>query len=156
MSLFDRFKKHEKKHAAPAKREVKQASPAQNQKAKAPVTLTVRQEQEAAQKASGTKVKKYATGVVAQRILLKPIVSEKSARLHTFRHYVFKVSPNANKISVKKAIYEAYHEEPASVRIIRMQGKRVVRGSVRGQRSSYKKAIVMMPKGVTLPIYEGV
>lgn len=146
MSLFDRFKKHEKKHAAPA----------QKQKEKAPAVLTVRQEQEAAQKASGVKVKKYTTGIVAHRILLKPIVSEKSARLHAYRQYVFKVSPNANKISVKKAIYEAYHEEPASVRIIRVQGKRVVRGTVRGQRSSYKKAIVMMPKGVTLPIYEGV
>ncbi|MBI4090607.1 MAG: 50S ribosomal protein L23 [Candidatus Komeilibacteria bacterium] len=145
MSLFDRFKK-EKKHAAPAHK----------QKEKEPATLTVRQEQEAARKVSVTKLKKFATGIVAQRILLKPIVSEKSAHLHTLRQYVFKVSPQANKISVKKAIYEAYHEEPASVRIIRVQGKRVVRGTVRGQRSSYKKAIVMMPKGVTLPIYEGV
>lgn len=156
MSLFDRFKKHEKKHAAPANRDSRQVTPAQKQKEKAPAVLTVRQEQEAAQKTSGAKVKKYTTGIVAHHILLKPIVSEKSARLHTFRQYVFKVSPNANKVSVKKAIYEAYHEEPSSVRIIRVQGKHVVRGKVRGQRSSYKKAIVMMPKGVTLPIYEGV
>lgn len=146
MSLFDRFKKHEKKHAAPAN----------EQKAKKAQTLTVREEQEAAQKASGKKIKKYRTGVVALKILLKPIVSEKSAHLHTLRQYVFKVAPEVNKIQVKKAIYETYHEEPASVRIVTMQGKRVTRGTVRGRRSSYKKAIVMMPKGVTLPIYEGV
>ena len=60
------------------------------------------------------------------------------------------------KVQIKKAIEELYKAKPIRVRIINVSGKFVTRGKVSGRTSAYKKAIVVMPKGVKLPVYEGV
>lgn len=149
MSILDRFKKKEEKKAL-QERGLKSAP------------KTVREEREEAeaqksQKKTAVAAKVVATGgTYGHAILLKPVVSEKSAHLHGFNQYVFKVAMTANKVSIKKAIKETYNAEPATVRIIKMQGKTVMRGRTKGFTNSYKKAIITMPKGVTLPIYEGV
>lgn len=92
----------------------------------------------------------------AARVLLAPVISEKSAELHSLNQYVFKVSISANKVQIKKAIEEIYKAKPVRIRIINVSGKYVTRGKVSGRTSDYKKAIVVMPKGVKLPVYEGV
>ncbi len=151
MSFLDRFKKQEEKKNAGTQRKVVPAAP-----------KTIREEREAAEvvktEKRGPAAAKVSTtgGVYAHSVLLKPIVSEKSAHLHAFNQYVFKVSPLANKVSVKKAIKETYNADPLEVRIVRMRGKMIMSGRTKGVRNAYKKAIVRMPKGVTLPIYEGV
>ncbi len=150
MSFLDRFKKQEEKKNAGTQRKVQ------------PAQKTVREEREAAevvktQKKGAVAATVSATGgMYAHSVLLKPIVSEKTAHLHAFNQYVFKVAPNANKVSVKKAIKETYNADPLEVRIVKVQGKVVMRGREKGYRNSYKKAFIRMPKGVTLPIYEGV
>src|SRR3989344_5263718 len=88
----------------------------------------------------------------AHRVLLKPVISEKSAMLHSYNQYVFMVHPDANKIQIKQAVREIYKSMPLDVRIIVMEGKKVTRGTVRGQRRAFKKAVVTMPKGVVLPL----
>ena len=150
MRFFDRFKTEKKgSDRAPKKAVATKASVEHREK-------TVREElaEHAAKKPAAIKV--AGTSSIAHRILLKPIVSEKSTLLHSKNQYVFKVAPSANKIEIKKAIQEAFHSMPTDVRIIRVQGKEVRRGTQKGRRASYKKAIVKMPAGVTLPIYEGV
>lgn len=92
----------------------------------------------------------------AHNILLRPVVSEKSTHLHSFNQYVFKVNPRASKNQIAQAMFDTYNARPESVHIIRVAGKKITRGKVKGQRAAYKKAVVKMPKGVTLPIYEGV
>lgn len=94
-------------------------------------------------------------GEYAHRVLLRPIISEKTAHLSVMNQYVFEIAHSANKVMVKRAIRELYDAAPTRVRIITMGGKRVVRGRVTGTTSSYKKAIVTMPKGVSLPVYQG-
>jgi large subunit ribosomal protein L23 len=93
---------------------------------------------------------------MAYRVLVRPMVTEKAANLGTHNQYVFQVALNANKISVAKAIKEVYGISPVAVNIIKMKGKKVSRGQIRGQRSDFKKAIVSLPKGQTINIYEGV
>lgn len=90
------------------------------------------------------------------RLLVKPLVTEKATALATENKYVFVVAKTANKISVAKAIQAVYGIKPVDVNIVNMKGKRVARGRIRGQRKDWKKAIVTLAKGDTIAIYEGV
>lgn len=89
-------------------------------------------------------------------VLIKPVVTEKAATLNQLNQYVFMVANKANKIDVAKAVTIFYGIEPIAVNIIRVMGKKVARGKVKGQRSDWKKAIVTLPAGKTIQIYEGV
>lgn len=93
----------------------------------------------------------------AHEVLIRPIISERSADLHSrLNQYVFEVHRKANKIEIKKAIKEMYDVDPISIRIVTVPGKPVTRGQVRGRTNAYKKAIIAVPKGTELPVYEGV
>lgn len=93
---------------------------------------------------------------LAYRLLIKPLVTEKATNLSAHNQYVFEVEKGANKIEVAKAIESVYGIKPESVNMVNMKGKRVQRGRVAGKRSDWKKAIVTLPKGQTIQIYEGV
>lgn len=99
------------------------------------------------------KVKKYGN---AYRILVKPLVTEKAANLGTENKYVFAVSSKANKIEIAKAINEVYGIKPVAVNIIKMQGKKTRYGRVAGRTKDWKKAVVTLPEGESIKVYEGV
>lgn len=92
----------------------------------------------------------------AYKILIKPLVTEKAASLNVEGKYVFEVSTEANKIEVAKAVSEVYGIKPLDVNIVSVKGKRVRRGRIAGKRKDWKKAIVTLPKGKSINIYEGV
>ena len=89
-------------------------------------------------------------------VLIKPVVTEKAAAVNQLNQYIFQVAKKANKIDIAKAITAFYGIEPVAVNIMNMPGKRVTRGRVKGQRCDWKKAIVTLPAGKTIEIYEGV
>lgn len=165
MSLFDKFKKNQedKKVPKPAdsvveKKEVpkpKTAKPAPVKKEK-PVKKEITKKKEGKTVKKETAKKGPAESKYAHKALLKPIISEKSALLNSSQQYVFMVSKRTNKVEIKRAIKEVYNVEPVAVKIINVRGKKVRRGKISGTTKDYKKAIVQMPKGVELPIYEGV
>lgn len=93
---------------------------------------------------------------LSARTLVKPLVTEKAANLSATGKYVFTVAIKANKIEVAKAISDTYGVEVEAVNIIRMKGKSVSRGKIKGSRSDFKKAIVTLKKGQSIQIYEGV
>jgi len=92
----------------------------------------------------------------AYRILIKPLITEKAAILNTESKYVFSVAINANKIEIADAVEEVYGIKPIAVNIIKVNGKKVRYGRTFGQRKDWKKAIVALPKGKSINIYEGV
>lgn len=92
----------------------------------------------------------------AQRILIKPLVTEKAADLSSFSQYVFAVDSKANKIEVKKAIRAIYNVEPVKVNIVNISGKKVRYGRVAGKTKNWKKAVVTLKPGDKIEIYEGV
>lgn len=92
----------------------------------------------------------------AYRVLVKPIITEKGTGLASIAKYVFAVELSANKIEVAKAIEELYGVSPEKVNIIRMEGKTKVRGRVTGKRKDWKKAVITLPAGKTINVYEGV
>ncbi len=88
--------------------------------------------------------------------IIKPLVTEKAAVIAHAGQYSFIVAPNANRIAVRAAIKAMYGVIPTSVNIQRVRGKAVRFGRTLGQRASWKKAIVTLPKGKTIDVYEGV
>jgi large subunit ribosomal protein L23 len=107
-------------------------------------------------KTSGSKTKKEAVVNDSYRVLVKPLITEKATNLGAHNKYVFVVALGANKISVAKAIEAAYGVKPLKVNLSNVSGKKVARGKVRGQRKDWRKAIVTLPQGKTIKIYEGV
>jgi len=101
----------------------------------------------------GKKIRKYGN---AYKILIKPLVTEKASMIGAENKYVFEVSQGANKIEIFKAVAEVYGIKPVSVNIIKVKGKNVRYGRTRGKKKDWKKAIITLPKGKSIKIYEGV
>lgn len=91
-----------------------------------------------------------------QNIILGPVVSEKSARLHAQHQYVLAIAPRANKIEVKKALKAMYNVDAVSVQMIKIQGKSVRRAGGLGKKNAVKKAVVTLKAGQTISVFEGV
>lgn len=92
----------------------------------------------------------------AYRILVKPLITEKASHMGAINKYFFAVSDKANKIEVADAVLEVYGIKPIAVNIISMLGKQKRSGRISGKRKDWKKAIVTLPKGQTINLYEGV
>lgn len=90
------------------------------------------------------------------RIMLRPVVTEKSAHLASLGKYVFEVAPGANRVLVRQAVSEIYGMRPKAVHIQNVRGEEVRVGRHIGKRKSWKKAIVTLPKGQKIDVYEGV
>jgi large subunit ribosomal protein L23 len=89
-------------------------------------------------------------------VIVRPLVTEKASVIAHGGQYSFVVAPNANRVAVRAAIKAMYGVLPASVNIQRVRGKFVRFGRTTGQRSNWKKAVVTLPKGKTIDVYEGV
>lgn len=95
---------------------------------------------------------------MAQTILIKPLITEKSEMLsNDLNQYTFVVARNANKIQVKKAIEEMYNVTVDSVNTVIMPAKVKVRstksGIVKGRKPSFKKAIVTLTEGEEIDFF---
>ena len=100
--------------------------------------------------------KKEKESVLAKRVLVKPIVTEKAAVAESLNKYSFLVSRSANKYQIKQAILEQYGIKPKNVNVVNTEGKRVRFGRTSGRHSDYRKAVVTLPKGKTISIHKGV
>ena len=109
-------------------------------------------------KKSDNKVKKTKAKVEssAYKILLYPQISEKATYLGEENKYVFIVSKNANKKEISQAVKDIYGIKPLSVNTIKVGGKKRRYGRNTGKTSDYKKAIVALPEGETIQLYDGV
>lgn len=92
----------------------------------------------------------------AYKVLVKPVVSEKATDLQMYNKYIFEVSPDANKVEIKKAIEEIYGIHPVKISIVTNIGKRVRFGRTEGVTKNTKKAIVSLKPGETIEVFKGV
>ena len=95
---------------------------------------------------------------MAKRILIKPIITEKSsAQTEAANQYTFMVDKKANKTEIKRAIEKLYSVSIESVNTIIVPSKKKVRntksGMQRGTKSAYKKAIVKVTYGEEIDLY---
>ncbi len=89
----------------------------------------------------------------ASEIVIGPVITERTYLLYTQGRYTFRVSADASKTEIKKALEEQYESQGIRVREINtvaMRGKK--RRSMRrlgtvGRTSDWKKAIVRLGEG---------
>lgn len=92
----------------------------------------------------------------AYKVLIKALVTEKSAIAESKNKYSFVVNRGVNKNQVREAVAELYGVKPNKVNIINTDGRQVRFGRSAGRRSDYKKAIVTLPAGSAIDIHAGV
>ena len=88
-------------------------------------------------------------------ILITPIVSEKSYSLIADRKYTFRVHKNAHKTQIRQAVEQLFDVHVTAVNVSKVQPKAKRRGMTKGYRPGFKKAIVQVREGETIPIFEG-
>ncbi len=94
-------------------------------------------------------------------VLIKPIVSEKSNSLtEKKRTYAFRVHRRANKLEIKKAVEEFYGVTVEEVNTLVVPGKNKTRytkaGFIKGQKPSYKKALIKVAEGESIDLYSNI
>ena len=99
---------------------------------------------------------KLPAGSIAYRVLVKPLVTEKSAIAESENKYSFVVARWANKYQIRQAIKDVYGVLPEEVNVINVNGRRIRFGRMEGRRSDYKKAIITLPQGKTITLHAGV
>ncbi|MBU1178340.1 50S ribosomal protein L23 [Patescibacteria group bacterium] len=92
----------------------------------------------------------------AYRALVQPLISEKATFLSGENKYVFGVNRQATKREIKQAIKDVYGVEPSGVNVISVKGKSRRYGRTLGRTNDHKKAIVTLPAGQSIQVYEGV
>ena len=101
---------------------------------------------------------------IKSSIILKPILSEKGTMLgETLNKYVFQVEKQCNKLEIKTVIEEKFKVKIKKVSTMNYKGKsknmtiksngHVLR--TKGNRSSWKKAIVTLEEGSTIDMLSG-
>lgn len=88
-------------------------------------------------------------------ILIRPIITEKTSVMMQENKYTFQVPMEANKVEIRQAVEAIFGVKVLSVNTIRVFGKTKRMGKYVGKRSDYKKAIVKLPEGNTIPLFEG-
>lgn len=89
----------------------------------------------------------------AYRVLLRPLVTEKTTAMAAFGQYVFEVAKGANKVEIRKAVKAVYGVMPTDVRIITVLGKPVRSRTGMARRSSWRKAMVTLKKGERIDLF---
>ena len=91
----------------------------------------------------------------SRTVLVKPVVSEKSYALLAANKYTFRIHPEANKTQVRQAVEEIFGVRVEDVRTVNVRSKPKRRGYTSGTRRSWKKAIVQLREGDSIPIFQG-
>ena len=82
------------------------------------------------------------------KVLIAPIVSEKSTRLaDENRQFVFRVVKDASKPEVRKAVELMFDVKVEAVQIANVNGKTKRFGASVGKRPDWKKAFVTLAEG---------
>jgi large subunit ribosomal protein L23 len=89
------------------------------------------------------------------QVIICPVVSEKSYVLAAARKYTFRIHPDAHKTQVRQAIEALFDVHVEEVRTISVKSKPKRRGVSRGRTRSWKKAIVQVRAGESIPIFAG-
>lgn len=91
----------------------------------------------------------------ASQVIIRPVVSEKSFVQAEIGKYTFRVHDDAHKTQIRQAIEELFDVRVINVRTVSVKSKPKRRGLIRGRTRSWKKAIVQVAPGDSIPIFQG-
>jgi large subunit ribosomal protein L23 len=89
------------------------------------------------------------------QVIIRPVVSEKSYVLATADKYVFRVHPDAHKTQIRQAVEALFDVKVVEVRTLSVKAKPKRRGTTKGKTRAWKKAIVQVAPGQSIPIFQG-
>jgi large subunit ribosomal protein L23 len=88
-------------------------------------------------------------------VIIRPVVSEKSFVLAEAGKYTFRVDERAHKTQIRQAIEELFDVKVLDVRTASVKSKPKRRGQTSGRTRRWKKAIIQVREGDTIPIFQG-
>ncbi len=91
----------------------------------------------------------------ASQVVIRPVVSEKSYVLASADKYTFRVHPDAHKTQIRQAVEELFDVTVVEVRTMSVKSKPKRRGYTSGRTRSWKKAVVQVRAGDSIPIFAG-
>jgi large subunit ribosomal protein L23 len=92
----------------------------------------------------------------ADKIIIEPIVTEKTNAMRENHRYVFRVDSRANKLQIMQAVRVLFDVHPLGCNVINVKGKPKRQRHTPGYTSSWKKAIITLASSEKIPIFEGV
>ncbi|MFA7662885.1 MAG: 50S ribosomal protein L23 [Patescibacteria group bacterium] len=157
MGILEVFKKS-KKTTTPdkAQKVVKNIKKSVTKEVKVPTVKVVAEKKAGKPDVSSQKSLSKLSKGDAHLVVIRPLVTEKTADLGALNQYTFEVSVRTNKTEVKKAIFSLYNVMPVQIRIINKPGKIVRRGRYAGVTKKWKKAIVTLTAGDKIEFFTGV
>jgi large subunit ribosomal protein L23 len=91
----------------------------------------------------------------AGQVIIRPVVSEKTFVLAEAGKYTFRVHERAHKTQIRQAIEQLFDVNVVDVRTAFVKSKPKRRGQSYGRTRQWKKAIVEVRPGQTIPIFQG-
>jgi large subunit ribosomal protein L23 len=89
------------------------------------------------------------------QVIIRPVVSEKSYVLAANDKYTFRVHQDAHKTQIRQAVEALFEVKVLEVRTITVRPKPKRRGHTSGKTRAWKKAIVQVRPGDTIPVFQG-
>ncbi len=86
-------------------------------------------------------------------IIIRPLVTEKATLLLENNQYTFEVVPKATKPEIKAAIEELFDVKVTGVSTANPPRKKRRFGRFIGHRASYKRAVVTLAPGDSIPLF---
>jgi large subunit ribosomal protein L23 len=89
------------------------------------------------------------------QVIIRPVVSEKSYVLSALNRYTFRVHHEAHKTQIRQAVEALFDVHVVEVRTSTVKSKPKRRGTTSGRTRTWKKAIVQVREGESIPIFQG-
>jgi large subunit ribosomal protein L23 len=90
----------------------------------------------------------------ASQVIIRPVVSEKSFVLAEAGKYTFRVHDKAHKTQIRQAVELLFDVKVVEVRTASVKSKPKRRGANAGRTRHWKKAIVQVAAGQSIPIFQ--
>ncbi len=88
------------------------------------------------------------------QVVIRPVVSEKTYVLSAAGKYTFRVHPDAHRTQIRQAVEKMFEVKVVTVRTMSVKSKPKRRGVTRGCTRAWKKAIVEVAEGQSIPIFQ--
>ena len=93
--------------------------------------------------------------MIAEEVIIKPIVTERSSSDMQEGKYTFRVNKKATKVEIAKAVEKLFEVKVLKVNTITVKGKEKRVGAHTGMTSDWKKAIVTIDTNPSEKTYLG-
>mgnify|MGYP000353728838 FL=1 len=86
------------------------------------------------------------------KVLLGPVVSEKTSLGSINNQYVFRVTPDSNKREIRSAVETLFGVKVEAVTTLNVKGKKKMFKGKSGRRVNWKKAVVKVSEGQMIDV----